>query len=131
MNNLTEFKSPPQCLPLEQNGEVVGTISIGGSELHMPISPSRYVLFEMHSYLGPVPLNKKTGELLERVPRKFWDCYKRWELGGKLVDGETCHVPDWCHACKGSGCEVDMSSKRSGVVKGKCKACHGSQLHDK
>ena len=53
------------------------------------------VLFEMHRYFGPIPLNRKTEQPLERVPRGLDDAVERWKLGGKLVDGDVCVVSEW------------------------------------
>lgn len=67
-------------------------ISMGGKLLIIPLSDGRECLFEMHSYHGPIPLNKKTHGQLIRVPRGFWEAFDRWVDGGKKVDGDRCVI---------------------------------------
>lgn len=119
-----KFEPGPSGCMLVEVGKVVGHISLGGRELLMPIG-KRTVLFEMHRYHGPMPVNKKTGCGLERIPEAFWDAYERWDLGGQLVDGDLCVLREWCPECKGSGMEIDLSIRE---VIGKCKMCNGSKL---
>jgi hypothetical protein len=57
--------------------------------LLMPVG-GKTVLFELHHYCGPIPCSKRTLEPLSRIPAGFWEAYKRWDQGGRLVDGETC-----------------------------------------
>lgn len=76
-------------------------MSIGGPTLYL-IANFKKVPFEMHRVFGPIPL-KGNGDPRQNIPRGFWDAYERWDLGGKLVDGQTCVVPAWCRMCGGAG----------------------------
>ena len=58
----------------------------------MPVG-TKLVPVEMHKYHGPCPL-RKDGEHAQRVARGFWDAFKAWEDGGKLVtDDGVCVMP--------------------------------------
>jgi hypothetical protein len=78
------FVQPSQCVPFRG-----GVVCLSGPYLTIDVD-GREVLFEMHSYFGPMPLNKRTEEPLERIPRGFWEAFDRWVSGGKLVDGNQC-----------------------------------------
>lgn len=120
------FKPGPTGSRLVRNGKVVGHISFGGDLLLMPVG-SREVLFELHHYCGPIPCNKKTLDPMDRIPTGFWDAFERWDVGGRLVDGELCIVRHWCKACNGSGDDMQVSVRHRKTV-GKCKTCNGSRL---
>ena len=125
--SLHPFVQPRSCFPLEHAGKVVGTITLGGPDLLMPVG-SRTVLFEMHGYCGPMPISKKTGEELKRIPAGFWDAYDRWVAGGKLVADGVCYVREWCPKCRGCGEERRHIGGRSYEFIGDCKDCSGSGL---
>ena len=127
MDDIETFKPGPSGSPLVQGGQVVGHISFGGDLLLMPIE-SKTVLFELHRYFGPHPVSKRTFDPLERIPKGFWDAYERWDLGGKLVEGETCVVREWCPACKGSGDETTHRGGKHHEITGRCKSCDGVRL---
>jgi hypothetical protein len=110
--------------------KIVGHVDFGGDELLMPVG-GKTVLFEMHHYFGPVPLNKKTGSGLENIPKGFWDAWERWDLGGKLVNENVCVVPEWCSLCRGRGEEVRHLGGRHYQVVGECKKCHGKKIKAK
>lgn len=38
----------------------------------------RIWLFEDSPYGGPWPVNKRTGELYNRIPMSFWDAHNDW-----------------------------------------------------
>lgn len=42
-------------------------------------------LFEIHSYFGPLLLNRNTGEIRDNPPAAFW---RAWEEFDKLTDKE-------------------------------------------
>lgn len=121
------FKPGPTGAPLVQDGKVVGHISFGGDLLLMPLG-TKTVLFELHRFFGPHPVNKKTYDPLERIPCGFWDAFDRWDAGGRLVDGETCVIKDWCKTCQGSGDESRHLGGRQYEIVGECKTCNGSRL---
>ena len=106
--------------------KVVGTITFAGEILRMPCA-KKVQRFEMHRYFGPMPCNKD-GDEAERVASDFWDCFERWELGGKLVDSDLCFVPKWCDTCEGDGEESRQLSPRSFESLGPCKKCGGKRL---
>lgn len=110
-----------------QDGKVVGHVSFGGDLLLMPIG-TKTVLFELHHYFGPHPVSKKTFDPLERIPKGFWDAWERWDVGGRLVDGDLCILRHWCKVCDGSGDETKHIGGRNYEIVGKCKTCNGSRL---
>lgn len=83
----TPFKAPPQCICTPH-----AIICFGGPTLEIDVG-GRIMAFEMHRYFGPIPLNKKTQDPLERIPSAFWKAYEQWKAGGKLVDGARCVIP--------------------------------------
>lgn len=117
----------PHGSPLYHDGKRVGHISWGGPELVMPLADGTTMVFEMHHYFGPTPLDSK-GDILDDVPGKFWDAWELWDLGGKMVIENHCVVPEKCPACKGVGAEVEMISKRTAVVGETCKVCDGKKV---
>lgn len=125
--SIETFTPSPSCSPLVQHGKVVGHISFGGDLLLMPLG-AKEVLFELHNYLGPHPVSKKTLAPLERIPHGFWDAYERWDVGGRQVDGETCVLREWCQLCKGSGEEMRHLGGKHYECVGKCKSCNGARL---
>lgn len=102
-------------------------IDFGGDDLLMPIG-DKQVLFEMHHHFGPIPLNKRTGECLRNIPSGFWDAFKRWELGGKLVVGNLCVLPKWCDACRKTGDEIRHIGGKHFEIIGPCKKCEGKRV---
>lgn len=86
-------------------GERVGTMSLAGPimeieldfaefPIHSPTLPSsptgrhnrpRTALFEMHGYFGPIPVSKRTGDPLSRIPVWFWEAFGAWCNSGQLV----------------------------------------------
>ena len=121
------FKPSPTGAMLVQGNKIVGHVSYGGDLLLMPMG-NRNVLFEIHPYHGPAPLNKKTLEPLNNIPAGFWDAVDRWIAGGQLVDGDLCVVGEWCMACNGSGEEARHIGGGRYSVAGCCKACNGTKL---
>lgn len=127
MTNPTSFVQPKSCFPLTIGKKRVGTITVGGPELLMPVG-LRTVLFEMHQYFGPVPMSKTTGSALANIPRGFWDAFERWEAGGKLVVESLCVCREWCSRCEGLGDETRQIIGRHYEVLGPCKRCNGDRL---
>ena len=85
------FTPPSQTGYLTNNdGKVVGTITLGGEILKMPCR-KKIQHFEMHKWFGPVPCNQD-GEEAERKAADFWDRYEQWDAGGRLVDGDLCVI---------------------------------------
>ncbi len=91
-------------------GERVGTMSLAGPILEieldfaknplqshsthpqpLPSSPAgrnnrpRTAFFEMHGYFGPIPVSKRTGDPLSRIPAGFWEAFGAWCNSGQLV----------------------------------------------
>lgn len=127
MSEHTTYVPSPTSAWLVEDKKIIGHVSLCGDELLMPLN-GKDVLFELHHYFGPHPISKKTSAPLERIPGGFWDAFKRWELGGKLMEGKLCVVPEWCPKCKGSGLRVQMIGKRTGIDEGACEACHGKKI---
>jgi hypothetical protein len=113
---------------LDVQGRRVGTMTIGGPFLRLVTSSGREVLFEMHAWFGPHPVSKKTRDPLDRIPAGFWNAIERWELGGSLVDGDRCVVPQWCGNCDGIGRETLCIDRLNRVDLGPCKACNGTRI---
>ena len=76
-----------QCVPL--GPKLRGTLIIGGRTIVIETSRG-YVAFEWHSYCGPLPVNRKTGDgryLDARHP--FWSAIGRWlESGAEMTEGQ-------------------------------------------
>jgi hypothetical protein len=102
----------------------VACLLIGGPTLFMPMRGKLWP-FEMHPYMGPCPLSPKKHKPLNthREPPGFWDAWERFDLGGRVIDGTTCVVPEWCEVCERSGYE---SEKR--MVIGPCNSCNGKRV---
>ena len=81
-------------------GERVGTMSLAGPILEieldftknpLPSFPAgrnnrpRTAFFEMHGYFGPIPVSKRTGDQLSRIPGGFWEAFGAWCNSGQLV----------------------------------------------
>ena len=71
------------CVPFKSaDGSVCGWVTIAD------VYEFEGFLFEWHSYLGPVPLNKRTKEPRTRVPKGFWSMIDRWtELSDEEREG--------------------------------------------
>ena len=91
MRNPTKFVPPSQHVDIIEHGRRVGTISVGGTILRI-MCGRREVAFEMHNYFGPIPVHKRTHDVLTREPAGFWDAVDAWVSGGMLVDGDRCVV---------------------------------------
>ena len=52
--------------------------------------------FEDHRYCGPMPVNKRTLNGIDLVPRHpFWGVVSTWYQAGKPMNKDgTCYVPD-------------------------------------
>lgn len=123
------FKQGPMGAPLVKDGKRVGHISLGGAMLLMPVG-GKTVLFEMHDVFGPIPCSKVTQEPLATVPSGFWNAYERWDIGGKLVDGNLCVVPSWCATCGGTGDHLRHLGGKHWEDLGPCRACNGKRISD-
>lgn len=121
------FRQESHCVPIVQDGRRVGSITLGGAMLWIDVRGKR-VLFEMHNYHGPIPCNQLTHEMLYRTPTGFWDAVERWQLSGKLVDGDVCILPEWCRACRGEGIEKTHVGSRHYMNDGDCKKCKGKRI---
>lgn len=67
------------CLPIlekRRDGKLIrtGTLCLGG-----PVYDFEGFLFEVHSYLGPIPLRRTDGLARARTPRGFWAAWDRFE----------------------------------------------------
>ena len=96
-------------------GERVGTMSLAGPILEIeldyqtrplpssppPSSPAgrnnrpRTAFFEMHGYFGPIPVSKRTGDPLSRIPGWFWEAFGAWCNSGKLVVKVAMDEKEW------------------------------------
>ena len=85
------FIPPSQHVDIIQRGRRVGTMSVGGPILFIRCG-RREVAFEMHNYHGPIPVDKRNGVELKRIPSGFWKAFEAWVRGGKLVDGDRCVI---------------------------------------
>ena len=126
--NHTPFVNTPHCARVVKDNRVVAHLSLGGRTIVMPIGKSKTVLFEMHNYFGPIPLNKRTDEPMDRIPKAFWDAFERWDLGGKMMDGDTCVTPSWCEECGGHGDKTRHLGGRHYEIIGKCDKCKGARI---
>ncbi len=84
------FVAPSQSAYLYNNeGQCTGHMMLGGATLVIKTHGRSYK-FEMHTYFGPCPLTPVTEEPTDKDHgKKFWDAFERWELGGRLVDGNV------------------------------------------
>lgn len=129
------FVAPSQSVYIVENKRVVGHLAIGGPTLFLFVGVERFA-FEMHNYFGPMPLTPKTLEPTCKLPpQRFWDAYERWELGGKLVAGSICDVPEWCQHCEGKGHTISDTKTRIGRIMAhetqQCPMCHGAKIDRK
>ncbi len=96
-------------------GERVGTMSLAGPILEieldfaknpppsspLPSSPAgrnnrpRTAFFEMHGYFGPIPVSKRTGDPLSRIPGGFWEAFGAWWNSGQLVVKVAMDEKEW------------------------------------
>ena len=91
-------------------GERVGTMSLAGPILEieldfakntLPSSPAgrnnrpRTAFFEMHGYFGPIPVSKRTGDPLSRIPGGFWEAFGAWCNSGQLVVKVAIDEKEW------------------------------------
>ncbi len=96
-------------------GERVGTMSLAGPILEIeldfaefplhslkpPSSPAgrnnrpRTAFFEMHGYFGPIPVSKRTGDHLSRIPGGFWEAFGAWCNSGQLVVKPAVDQKEW------------------------------------
>ena len=96
-------------------GERVGTMSLAGPileieldfaefplhSLKLPSSPAghnnrpRTAFFEMHGYFGPIPVSKRTGDPLSRIPGGFWEAFGAWCSSGRLVVKPAVDEKEW------------------------------------
>jgi hypothetical protein len=102
-------------------GERVGTMSLAGPILEieldqnhplptnptqtlptpLPSSPAgrnnrpRTAFFEMHGYFGPIPVSKRTGDPLSRIPAGFWEAFGAWCNSGQLVVKPAVEEGEW------------------------------------
>jgi hypothetical protein len=122
------FVAPSQSAWIVENDKVIGHVSLGGPTLQLTTCGKTYK-FEMHRFLGPCALTLKTEQPTNRDHgKKFWDAIDRWYLGGKLVDGNVCVVPEWCSTCNGHG-EVPDGHKVGRVLMVKtCPVCGGKKV---
>lgn len=65
-------------------GETVGILCTGGP-VYKTLYKGREYLFELHSYLGPMPVTKKDHEPRSTIPAGFWGM---WEIFEKLSDND-------------------------------------------
>jgi len=89
----TTFEPPSQSLYiLDKERNITGHISLCGAFLKMP-TPTGVQLFELDSYFGTIPMRKDETEAL-RVRKGFYENYKKWVTGGKLVNGDVCVIEE-------------------------------------
>lgn len=67
-----------------QVGEAAAIVSLGGPERKIRIG-ARVWYFEMHGYLGPNPINKRTGNGVDGT-KAFWEAVTLWAQQGERVD---------------------------------------------
>lgn len=121
------FVAPSQSVFFEMHGYRCH-MAIGGPDLIMPLANGKTQLFELHNYFGPIPLNKRTGESISRIPKAFWDAWELWDRSGKLIQGNVCVLPNKCPLCNGLGFEVEMLDSRNGVIGDECLLCEGKKF---
>lgn len=68
---------------------------LGGGELYEIKIGASVILFEMHRYCGPMPLDKRTYEARELGPKApFWRAASLWAQQGKKTEvGSKGDVP--------------------------------------
>lgn len=109
-NPLSPFIQPSHHADiLTPLGERVGTMSLAGPILEIeldqnyPLPPSpagrnnrpRTAFFEMHGYFGPIPVSKRTGDPLSRIPGGFWEAFGLWCNSGRLVVKPAVDEKEW------------------------------------
>jgi hypothetical protein len=62
------------CVPIKCGQGKIGWVCLGG-----PCYEFEGHLFEVHSYFGPVPLNRQTLAAKVRIPKSFWGAWERFE----------------------------------------------------
>lgn len=107
------FEQPPSTYRIPG-----GSVTVGGPHLIMPIGNGKTITFEMHRYWGACP-KTKTGD---RVPKAYMDALERWVLGGQMIEGDLCVVPEWCSTCHGNGWVPD------GQYANRCESCNGKKI---
>jgi len=69
------------------NPRAKGFLCLSSSQDYWIIdAQARTWMFEWHRYMGPIALNKKTGDPLEKEPgprSPFWDAVTKWDQQGR------------------------------------------------
>lgn len=69
-----------RCVPLRD-----GVLTVGGTVFTIQTSAGS-VAFEWHTYLGPLPVHKRTGAGRDLPPRHpFWRAVTEWAQNGMVV----------------------------------------------
>ncbi len=125
----TPFIPPPQCFPIRIGGSAYVThLSVGGLVLRFSVNGKTFA-FEMHNQCGPIPVTPKTEEMLKGDwPKVAWSALDRWCLGGKLVEGDQCVIPEWCRLCGGTGDVPTGETYRRSPVVEQCGRCKGKRI---
>lgn len=128
MIDIIPFRQPGHDVSIIANGRRVGVLTVGGPDLTIVVEGGREVLFEMHHWHGPHPIDKKTLDPLDSIPRGFWDAIDRWQEGGMLVRESVCVTPKWCDKCRRTGYKLIHLFGKHYEVDGKCSECNGSRV---
>jgi hypothetical protein len=62
------------CVPIKCGRGKTGWICFGGETYDY-----KGHLFELHSYFGPVPLNRNTWQGKLHIPKRFWVAWEEFE----------------------------------------------------
>lgn len=93
-------------------------------------------LMELHPYCGPSPVNPKTLEPhdQQRIPKKFFDAFYRWDAGGRKFYDQmrgrypVCRIPNWCDECSGTGDNYKHIVGKHYMYAGTCPKCEGKKF---
>lgn len=88
-------------------------VAVGGPVQTMDTSKGP-VAFEWHDYLGPMPINRRTGnERLVGPRHPFWSLVTAWAKQGKRVENGRCIVGPTtvCAKCGGTGMGLHLGGR--------------------